>query len=213
MAESFSRDRLQPALFDRLIDESPGHATEATEQRMISRQRLRESVLRDLTWLLNAQADLDCEPGLALERSNPARRSVVNFGMPPLSGRLVSRLEIADVERMVRDAIATFEPRILPETLAVRARLPDDPMGHHNCLSFEIVGQLWAQPYPLELLLKTEIDLETGRVEVREDRRVGLAEAVGRVGATAAGAAGARGSAAGGLAGATGPIGADFGAG
>ena len=29
-------------------------------------------------------------------------------------------------------------------------------------------GQLWAQPVPLELLVHTEIDLETGRVAVRE---------------------------------------------
>ena len=35
-------------------------------------------------------------------------------------------------------------------------------------LSFRISGQLWSQPVPLELLLHTDIDLETGRVEIKE---------------------------------------------
>jgi type VI secretion system protein ImpF len=32
----------------------------------------------------------------------------------------------------------------------------------------EIEGFLWAQPVPLELLLRTEVDLETGRVEITD---------------------------------------------
>ena len=43
-----------------------------------------------------------------------------------------------------------------------------DPLGHHNSLSFEINARLWAQPYPLELLLKTDLDLETGLVELKD---------------------------------------------
>ena len=41
-------------------------------------------------------------------------------------------------------------------------------LDHHNQIGFRIAGPLWAQPVPLELLLKTDIDLETGRVAVRE---------------------------------------------
>ena len=37
MAEGFSRDRLQPALLDRLIDEAPGEHAEAPESRMITK--------------------------------------------------------------------------------------------------------------------------------------------------------------------------------
>ena len=35
-------------------------------------------------------------------------------------------------------------------------------------LGVEIRGQLWAQPVPLELLVRTEIDLETGNVEIAD---------------------------------------------
>ena len=39
---------------------------------------------------------------------------------------------------------------------------------HHNVIGVEISGQLWAQPVPIELLVRTEIDLETGQVEVAD---------------------------------------------
>jgi type VI secretion system protein ImpF len=38
----------------------------------------------------------------------------------------------------------------------------------HNMIDFEIRGHLWAQPVPLEILLRTKLDLEAGQVEVRE---------------------------------------------
>ena len=41
-------------------------------------------------------------------------------------------------------------------------------LEHHNVIGVEIRGQLWAQPVPLELLVRTEIDLETGQVEVAD---------------------------------------------
>ncbi len=41
-------------------------------------------------------------------------------------------------------------------------------LDHHNVIGVEIRGQLWAQPVPLELLVRTEIDLETGKVEIAD---------------------------------------------
>lgn len=163
----FSRDRLQPALLDRLIDETPHSKTEAIEHKVISRSRLREIVLRDLSWLFNASAPLqDADDRLHAH----ARRSVLNYGMPCLSGKLVSHVELFDLEQAMRQAILDFEPRILPGTLEVRGSMPEDELSHHNVLSFEISGQLWSQPYPLELLLKTDLDLETGMVKVQDGK-------------------------------------------
>ncbi|WP_334189560.1 type VI secretion system baseplate subunit TssE [Noviherbaspirillum sp.] len=163
----FSRDRLLPALLDRLIDDAPHSKTEALEQKIISRNRLRDIVLRDLTWLFNATGALqDAHEA----RHAHARRSVLNFGMPCLSGKLVSHVELFEMEQSLRQAILDFEPRILPQTLSVTGRLPADELSHHNILQFDISGQLWAQPYPLELLLKTDVDLETGMVKVQDGK-------------------------------------------
>jgi type VI secretion system protein ImpF len=37
---------------------------------------------------------------------------------------------------------------------------------NRNALTFEITGELWAQPIPLQLYLRTDVDLETGQVSV-----------------------------------------------
>jgi type VI secretion system protein ImpF len=157
-------DQLQPALLDRLTDEEPDKKLEPRLQRVISKRRLREAVLRDLAWLFNTtRLDANMDP-LTLPN---ARRSVINFGLPALSGQTASTIEVPDLERAIRQAILDFEPRILPESLSVRA-IETVGMDHHNVIGVQISGQLWAQPLPLELLVRTEIDLETGQVQVAD---------------------------------------------
>ena len=166
MAEQLlPQDRLQPELLDRLTDDEPDKTQEPLEARVVSKSRLRQSVLRDLAWLFNATrleavADLTTMPAV--------RRSVVNFGLPALSGRTASSLDVTDLARAVREAILTYEPRILPATLQVRTLLEAGALDHHNVIGVEIRGELWAQPVPLEFLVRTEFDLETGNVQVSD---------------------------------------------
>lgn len=166
MADAFSRDRLQPALLDRLIDEDRHNSSEAVETRAIGKQRLRQCVLRDLNWLFNANAGLNNLPAEA--QNEHCLRSTLNFGIHSLSGMLASKVELSDLERELKQAIINFEPRILADSLFIRGIAPADPLGHHNVLQFEISGMLWAQPYPLELLLKTDLDLETGLISLHD---------------------------------------------
>jgi len=161
-------DRLQPALLDRLRDDEPANPTESPEQRVVSRHRLREAVLRDLSWLFNATRLAVDSP---LEAYPQVSQSVLNYGLPSLSGLTLSSLDMVSLEQDVRRAIIDFEPRILADTLRVAAEVSDDQLHQHNQISFRISGQMWAQPVPLELLLHTDIDLETGRVNVRELQR------------------------------------------
>lgn len=153
-----SRDRLQPALLDRLIREGDAAG------RVMSKAELRQAVLRDLTWLFNAT-----QPHPDWTDSHPTiAGTVLNYGLPPLAGHLVSRLDVGWVERTITETIKRFEPRILPETLSVHGIEPDSVLDTHNVIEFEIRGHLWAQPVPLEILLRTKLDLEAGQVEVRE---------------------------------------------
>jgi type VI secretion system protein ImpF len=91
--------------------------------------------------------------------------SVLNYGMPDLSGTTIAGTDAAGLERALRRAIADFEPRILRHTLNVRLEINEGQMSH-NAMTFLIEGELWAQPVPLRLYLKTEIDLEIGDVKV-----------------------------------------------
>jgi type VI secretion system protein ImpF len=166
MAEQLTpQERLQPALLDRLTDEEPDKKQELRERRVLSKAQLRQAVLRDLVWLFNTTK---LERGSDLSRMPDVRRSVINFGLPPHSGQMASTIEIADIERDLKQAILDFEPRILPGTLEVKALVELSDLDHHNVIGVKIQGQLWAQPVPLELLIRTEIDLETGRVQLAD---------------------------------------------
>jgi type VI secretion system protein ImpF len=167
MAELTSKERLQPSLLDRLTDDEPDRLQESREKRVLSMSRLRECVLRDLAWLFNATRIADREE---IERYPFAAHSVINFGLPPLSGATAHSLDLAVLERSLRQAIIDFEPRIYRNSLRVLAALTEERMSH-NALTFEIEGDLWAQPLPLQLYLKTEIDLESGQVSVEESSR------------------------------------------
>jgi type VI secretion system protein ImpF len=165
MAELTPQERLQPSLLDRLTDDDPDNPDDTREARVMSKSRLRQAVLRDLAWLFNATR-LEAETPLTAVPF--ARRSVVNYGLPALSGRPASSLDVVDLERAIRQAILDFEPRILPGTLQVKALLQASLLDHHNVIGVQIQGQLWAQPVPLELLVRTEIDLETGKVDIAD---------------------------------------------
>jgi type VI secretion system protein ImpF len=159
------RERLQPSLLERLTDEAPGRASEGRDARLIGPTQLRASVLRNLSNLFNAvclEADHD------LDAWPEVRRSVLNFGLPALSGRVASSLQMRDLERELRQAVICFEPRLLPDSVRVSALGDNKDPNSHNVITFRIEAQLWAQPAPVPLSLHTELSLESGQCVVAE---------------------------------------------
>jgi len=163
MADLAPRERLQPSLLDRLQDDDPASTSEPRERRVLSLRSLREGVLRDLGWLLNTTNLLSVIDAAALPH---VANSVLNYGVPGLAGNAVANLNIAQLERGIRQAIWDFEPRLVRSTVTVKAVAGDNAV--QNKLDFEIEADLWAQPYPERLYLKTELDLERGAVLLRE---------------------------------------------
>jgi len=159
MAELTPRERLQPSLLDRLTDNEPQKKDESRDQRVLSLARLRECVIRDLTWLLNSE---NLSSKQVVEDCPDAMRSVINYGIPSCSGISLSGVDSELLEQQVLGAIHAFEPRLLPGTVSVRA-VADDGQMTGRSLTFEIEAEMWAQPLPLHLYLQTEVDLDTGR--------------------------------------------------
>lgn len=160
MAELAPRERLQPSLLDRLTDHEPDKKVEAREHRVLSGRGLREGVLRDLAWLLNTTSlgstgELPRLPHLA--------GSVLNYGLPAISGVSLANMERADLERAIRQAIWDFEPRLIRSSVSVKAM---SAQGAISKIVFEIEADLWAQPYPERLYLKTELDLDLGQLSL-----------------------------------------------
>jgi type VI secretion system protein ImpF len=164
MAELTQKERLQPSLLDRLTDDDRDQRQETREKRVLSPARLRECVRRDLTWLLNtthlaALEDLTEQPEV--------ERSVLNYGMPDFAGRTASTVDVRTMERLIGRVISDFEPRLLRRSVKVRV-ISDAQKMNHNAMCFQIEAELWAQPLPLRLFLRTEIDLESGAATVVE---------------------------------------------
>jgi len=164
MAELTPKERLQPSLLDRLTDDEPERATESRELRVLSPARLRECVRRDLTWLFNTTHMQSLQD---LHELPLVARSVLNYGIPDLAGRTASSLNTVELEQMIRQAILNFEPRLDRNSVRVRP-VVDEGQMNHNALSFDVQADLWAQPLPLRLFLRTAVDLEAGSVEVTD---------------------------------------------
>jgi type VI secretion system protein ImpF len=179
MAELSLEQRLQPALLDRLSDDEPEKKVESREQRAISISKLRNAILRDLSWLLNA-THLAATEDLSEYELVPT--SVLNFGLPSLAGSSLAELGPAKVRDAIKEAILRYEPRLLPSSVQVTLTQGSFNDDTHNTIALEIDAQLWCQPLPLQMYMKTELDLELGsarvieqsesdRVDVRRRRR------------------------------------------
>ncbi len=162
MVDLSLQERLQPSLLDRLRDDHPDETKESLRERVLSLSELRQSVQRDIAWLLNA-----CNLGDVVAPYPEVARSVLNYGIPDLAGLTVSTIELDALKRTIQQALETFEPRLRKHSIRLQARLDPQKMSH-NTLVFDIECELWAYPAPVELLLRTELNLESGDVAVQD---------------------------------------------
>src|SRR5258708_16366980 len=114
MADPTPQERLQPSLRDRLSDENPEGGIESRDQRLLSWQRLRDAVRRDLAWLLNC---VHLEATQDLSAAPLAARSTINYGLPETTAVPVANINVETLQKRVRQAILHFQPRLRPGTL------------------------------------------------------------------------------------------------
>ena len=162
MPELSQKERLQLSLLDRLSDDEPSNISESREKRVISVSRLKELVQRDLAWLLNSVA---ASANIDFTNYPEVAKSTLNYGIIDLSGYCSMVFNPKHIERELVKSIKNYEPRIIPKTLKIKISVAEKEMNG-NTLSFEISGDLWAQPLPLQLFLKTEVDVENGSVKL-----------------------------------------------
>jgi type VI secretion system protein ImpF len=154
---------LMPTLLDRLRDDAPHRQVEAPEEYTVTRKQMRDVVQRDLAYLLNTAS---IEDQIDRERYPHAAASTVNFGVPPLAGSFLATRQWNDIERMIRQAITDFEPRLIPGSLVVSPRHAIDAGEHQNILAFDVRGMVHMDPYPLEFMVQSSLDLETSEIQI-----------------------------------------------
>ena len=129
-----------------------------------SLKEIRDCVKRDLDGLLNAR---NYSPQEELDDYPEIKTSVLNYGLPDFTGKTASGVDIRELENLLKQSILSFEPRIIRKTLHVRL-LADKSTFDHNALSFEIEGELYAEPVPIHLHLRTQLELENGDMLIQE---------------------------------------------
>ena len=155
------QNQFLPTLFDRLSDDAPHRMNELPSEYAPTRSQMRGIVQRDLAFLLNTTNQVDL---LHPERHKEVTTSTVNYGMPALAGGYLSDRKWSEMEKMIRQAIIDYEPRLLPDSINVKPLMKDDGRSSYNVLLFEISATLYMEPYPVEFTVQSSVDLETNRI-------------------------------------------------
>jgi type VI secretion system protein ImpF len=140
----------------------PNLNPEPAAQRVISMRQLRESVLRDLAWLLSTSS---YDTGRSLSAWPEVERSVFNYGLPSLAGLGIANFDAAAAAARLQKAIEAFEPRL--SHVHVTSETEPGRMDR-NALVFRVEAELWGQPTPQRLLLRTQIDIESADVVITD---------------------------------------------
>lgn len=173
--------RLNPTLFDKLVTDleldglrERNEDAPSTEFRSSLRfytvpkierfneRALKNTVRREMNWLLNttnfaATTDLDPYPQV--------KTSVLNYGVPDLAGKALTRGVVQGRAREIREAIIAFEPRMSPRDLEVEAMMAAD---RANAVTYVIRGDITAAVEAMPVEFKTDVELDTATVVVRE---------------------------------------------
>ncbi len=154
------------SLMERLIDQDPKNATENPMTRAQSLRLLKNSLRRDLEWLLNSRQN----PEAVGPEYRELERSLFNYGLPDAT--TMSWTSVADrqkLSRLIQVTLARFEPRI--SRLKV---IPLESAGAaRHVLRFQIEGLLDMDPAPEHISFDTVLQLSTGDYQVKGEPSAG----------------------------------------
>jgi type VI secretion system protein ImpF len=145
-------------LLDRLTDKDPRNSQEAMMTRAQSVRLLRESVRRDLEWLLNTRR-------IREEATDPKAElthSLYNYGLPDITHfTLSSSRDQAKLGWMLETTVAIFEPRLR------NAKVYMEPVERGSLkLKFRVDGLLVMDPAPERISFDTFYDLTSQNYNV-----------------------------------------------
>lgn len=149
------------SLLDRLSIRSTDEIAAATVSRGdLQATSPRESILRNLQWLLNTTR---LESSRDLSNWPHIQQSVLNFGIPELSGQYLSSVDCTRLERQLQEIISRFEPRLVRESVKVQATVAGVQQPG-RAVTLVISGECVASLGCDLVQLTAQVDLESGRV-------------------------------------------------
>jgi type VI secretion system protein ImpF len=147
------------SVLDRLIDNEPKVSTEAPLQRSQSVRQLKNSLRRDLEWLLNTHR-IVVEPPESLRELG---RSLYMYGLPDFSAyNISSAKDKSRLMRVLQVAVKVFEPRLAN----VRIVPVEVQTTGTRKVRFRIEGLLMMDPAPEHISFDTVLQLNNGEYQV-----------------------------------------------
>jgi len=152
--------RVSQSVLDRLIDLEPKVSTEPPKSQSTSLAELKQSVRRDLEWLLNTRCFYEAAEGELEELT----KSVAFFGLPDFTGvSAKSHIEQSKMTKALETAIRNFEPRF------INLKVSMEPISNiDRLLKFRIEASLDVEPAPEPVVFDTVLQMGSGNFSVNE---------------------------------------------
>ncbi len=151
--------RVTPSVLDRLLDYEPNASREPVATRTKGLRQLKDSLRRDLEWLLNTRRLVD--DGVA--DMPEIGSSVLTYGLPDFSHiSLRSPSDQARMRRVLERTLEVFEPRLD----AVAVTLEPVTRGD-RVLRFRIDARIRVEPAPEPVSFDMMLQLDRGDYVVR----------------------------------------------
>lgn len=161
MAGREASDVLRHSVLDRVAQKGTGRAGDLR----IGFHELLQAVRRDVEWLLNTKRVQPYD----LENLPETRKSIVNYGLPDFSHFTGSSPEdCEEICGLIVQILKRFEPRLAANTIRVEHVPATERTGTQS--HFRIHGLLHVDPVKEPVVFDTEIEMDTGSVQVRADQ-------------------------------------------
>jgi len=161
MARPKITQALTPSILDRLLDFDPARKVEALSSRSQVIRELRESVRRDLEYLLNTRRR--CNENL--DEWELLKYSIINFGIPDSTGINIGSDDAkADFARIIEKIITKYEPRFKSVSVTVTG----DSNGVDRTFRFRIDALLRVEPAVKPVVFDSSLEPVTRSFSVRD---------------------------------------------
>jgi len=160
VAQYDASEVLRHSVLDRLSQTDGGSGGDIR----IGFRDLLRAVRRDIEWLLNSKRVLVDD----LTDFPEARHSILNYGLPDFSHFSgSSHADCQNICSLITQTLQRFEPRLAPNTIRVEHVTETDKTSTQT--RFRIHGLLHVDPVKEPVVFDTEIEMDSGSVEIKMD--------------------------------------------
>ena len=161
MARTDNELRVTTSVLDRLLDYEPEITREPIASRSKNLRQLKQSVQRDLEWLLNTRQVAGGLPSELKETNN----SVAAFGLPDFTNLSIDSADDQKfIKREIEEAVRRFEQRLEGVVVSIEPVRPTE-----RVLRFRIDARLKIDPAPERITFDTVLQLGSGEYQVRTE--------------------------------------------